>query len=166
MSNNKDCPVQVVTCQNCNHFLKCNKYVRLLIKGCSLILYNKNRQHFRLEWAPFPVSNDTSIGLIGLGLFSAAVFVGGQIGLFWATDGKIRIIGCATKRSTVAFFVPELQSFSQWPPAIFGRFPKRVLARGSPKQARIAFSLLDHINHMGKGSTECTRINRRIAPSG
>ena len=59
-------------------------------------------------------------------------------------------------------FVPELGSFIQWPPAVFGRFPKRVLAQN----LRIVFLLIDHINHMEKGSTWRTRIIRRIAPSG
>ena len=44
----------------------------------------------------------------------------------------------------------------------FRRFPKRVSTRGPSKRAQMAFSLKEHINHMGKGSTWCTRIIQRI----
>ena len=54
-----------------------------------------------------------------------------------------------------ALFVSELRSFFQWPLVVFYRFPICVSAQGPPKRARIA---LDHLNHMGKGSTWCTRI--------
>ena len=71
-----------------------------------------------------------------------------------------------THLSPVALFVPELRSFSQWPPVVFCCFPKRVSARGPLKRARIAFLLLNSNNQMGKGYTWCTWIIRRIAPSG
>merc|ERR1712208_247534 len=58
------------------------------------------------------------------------------------------------------------RSFSQWPLAIFGSFPKRVSARGAPKRARIAFFLQRPNIYMGKGYLGCTQLARCIAPSG
>ena len=59
-----------------------------------------------------------------------------------------------------------LRRFSQWPSAIFGRFPKRVLAPGPPKRAPIAFSLKNTHNHLAKWSPGCTWPSRCVAPSG
>merc|ERR1712105_418418 len=59
-----------------------------------------------------------------------------------------------------------LQAFSQWPLAIFGHFPKRVLAPGTPKRGLIAFSLKNTHNHLAKGSSGCIWPPRHDAPSG
>ena len=99
----------------------------------------------------------------------------GQKGPFRAPYGKKRNVRLRSHRnfgrfgtnlSPVALFVSELRSFFQWPPVVFYRFPICVSARGPPKRARIAFLLIDHLNHIEKESTWCARITRRIAPSG
>ena len=96
-------------------------------------------------------------------------------GPFGAPDEKKRNVCLRSHRNfgrfdtnlfPVALFVSELQSFFQWPPVVFYRFPICVSARGPPKRARIAFLLIDHLNHIEKESTWCARITRRIAPSG
>ena len=94
---------------------------------------------------------------------------------FWGPRRKNQNVGLrshqncgrfGTNLSVVALFVSELRSFFQWPPVVFYRFPICVSARGPPKRARIAFLLIDHLNHIEKESTWCARITRRIAPSG
>ena len=59
-----------------------------------------------------------------------------------------------------------LQPFSQWPLAIFGHFPKRVLAPRTPKRGLIAFLLKNTHNHLAKGSSGCIWPPRHDAPSG